>query len=92
MKAFLERKGIHISVHTYLITALSYMALGLFSSLIIGLIIKTIGEQLNLGIISDAFIEMGTFAMDSKIWGGSYRDCNCLWTEGASACNFCVFI
>ncbi|MFZ0368234.1 MAG: PTS sugar transporter subunit IIC [Halobacillus sp.] len=71
MKAFLDRKGIHISVHTYLITALSYMALGLFSSLIIGLIIKTTGEQLNLGIISDAFIEMGTFAMDSKIWGGA---------------------
>ncbi|RWZ59740.1 PTS sugar transporter subunit IIC [Halobacillus fulvus] len=71
MKAFLERKGVHISAHAYFITALSYMALGLFSSLIIGLIIKTIGEQVQLGLISSAFIDMGTFAMDTKIWGGA---------------------
>lgn len=43
------------------------MALGLFSSLIIGLIIQTIGEQ--LGIAS--FMEMGSFAMDTKIMGGA---------------------
>ncbi|MCP3025343.1 PTS transporter subunit IIC [Halobacillus sp. A5] len=67
MKRFLEKKGIHISVHAYLITALSYMALGLFSSLIIGLIIQTIGNQLNIA----PFIEMGSFAMESKIWGGA---------------------
>ena len=71
MKTFLQKKGVHISVHTYLITALSYMALGLFSSLIIGLIIKTIGEQIQMGPVSDAFIEMGAFAMDTKIWGGA---------------------
>ena len=71
MKAFLNRKGIHISVQTYLVTALSYMALGLFSSLIIGLIIKTVGEQIGYAPIGDPLIEMGTFAMDSKIWGGA---------------------
>src|SRR5690625_3514345 len=43
------------------------MSLGLFSSLIIGLIIKTIGDQ--LGIAS--FVEMGQFAMDPKIMGGA---------------------
>lgn len=71
MKAFLKRKGVHISVNSYLITALSYMALGLFSSLIIGLIMKTLGEQLQMGPISDALVDMGTFAMDTKIWGGA---------------------
>src|SRR5690625_5925451 len=67
MIAFLRKKGISLSVREYLITALSYMALGLFSSLIIGLIIKTIGEQ--LGIAS--FVEMGQFAMDPTIMGGA---------------------
>lgn len=67
MKAFLQRKGVTLSIREYSITALSYMALGLFSSLIIGLIIKTLGEQLNFAF----FVEMGSFAMDSKIWGGA---------------------
>ncbi|QAS53905.1 PTS transporter subunit IIC [Halobacillus litoralis] len=71
MREFLKRKGVHISFHAYLITALSYMALGLFSSLIIGLIIKTIGEQTSLWLVSESFIEMGTLAMDTKIWGGA---------------------
>ena len=48
MRDFLRRKGIDLSPKTYFITALSYMALGLFSSLIIGLIIKTAGEQLQI--------------------------------------------
>lgn len=67
MKTYLQRKGISLSAREYIITALSYMALGLFSSLIIGLIIKTIGEQ--LGIAS--FVEMGQFAMDPKVMGGA---------------------
>ncbi|MFS0613901.1 PTS transporter subunit IIC [Lederbergia ruris] len=58
--SFLEKKGIRISAKTYLVDALSYMALGLFSSLIIGLIIKTIGEQLHWPL----FVEMGQLAMD----------------------------
>ncbi|MEC5424584.1 PTS sugar transporter subunit IIC [Virgibacillus sp. C22-A2] len=76
MKAFLEKKGVSISIKSYLITALSYMALGLFSSLIIGLIIKTAGEQLgkligeNAGAVL-ALVEMGSFAMDPKIMGGA---------------------
>lgn len=77
MEAFLRKKGVSLSMREYIITALSYMALGLFSSLIIGLIIKTAGEQLlNLSFIQiDAFatslIEMGQFAMDPKIMGGA---------------------
>ena len=68
MKTFLRKKGVSLSIREYLITALSYMALGLFSSLIIGLIIKTIGEQVPY---LESFVEMGSFAMDTKIMGGA---------------------
>lgn len=67
MKTFLQKKGVSLSLRQYFITALSYMALGLFSSLIIGLIIKTIGEQLGI----PSFVEMGGFAMDNKVMGGA---------------------
>lgn len=44
-KDFLKRKDIEFSSKRYLQDALSAMALGLFASLLIGLIIKTLGEQ-----------------------------------------------
>src|SRR5690625_2272129 len=74
MKKFLQRKGITLSIKDYVITAFSYMALGLFSSLIIGLIIKTVGEQIAINFspaLGDGLIEMGSFAMDNKIMGGA---------------------
>ncbi|APC47000.1 PTS transporter subunit IIC [Virgibacillus halodenitrificans] len=74
MKAFLNRKGISLSANEYIITALSFMALGLFSSLIIGLIIKTAGEQIVVNFspeLASVLIEMGSFAMDTKIMGGA---------------------
>ncbi|KGA98749.1 PTS sugar transporter subunit IID [Alkalihalobacillus alcalophilus ATCC 27647 = CGMCC 1.3604] len=46
MKSFLAKKEIKLSWNNYLINAMSHMALGLFASLIIGLIIKTMAEQL----------------------------------------------
>lgn len=64
---FLATKGVLLSPRIYFIDALSFMALGLFSSLLMGLIIKTLGQQ--LGIIS--FVELGSFAMDPKIVGGA---------------------
>ena len=67
MREYLAKKGISLSARQYIITALSYMALGLFSSLIIGLIFQTIGEQLRL----PSFVEIGEFAMDSKVMGGA---------------------
>ncbi|MBM7572832.1 PTS transporter subunit IIC [Aquibacillus albus] len=67
MVNFLKKKGVSLSPKTYFVTALSYMALGLFSSLIIGLIIKTIGDQLGISVLQ----EMGSFAMDGKIVGGA---------------------
>ena len=67
MKKFFKSKGVTLSLKAYFVDALSYMALGLFSSLLIGLIIKTLGQQLN--IIS--FVEIGQFAMDPKIVGAA---------------------
>ncbi len=58
MRDFLRRKGVDLSPRTYFITALSYMAFGLFSSLIIGLIIKTAGEQLRIPFL----VGMGSLA------------------------------
>nr|WP_246421489.1 PTS sugar transporter subunit IIC [Texcoconibacillus texcoconensis] len=59
VKAFLQRKGINPSLHTYVVRSLSFMALGLFSSLIIGLIIETTGQQLSLPSVE----EVGVLAM-----------------------------
>lgn len=67
MISFLRSKGVSLSPKDYFVTALSYMALGLFSSLLIGLIIKTMGEQLEVA----SFVEMGQFAMDPKIVGAA---------------------
>lgn len=67
MIQFLKSKEISLSPKAYFVDALSYMALGLFSSLLIGLIIKTLGQQLNI----PSFVEMGQFAMDPKIVGAA---------------------
>ena len=58
MKEFLKRKNIVISAKRYGIDALGAMAQGLFCSLLIGTIIKTLGQQLNLAFL----VEMGGFA------------------------------
>lgn len=60
MVSYLRKKGVQLSLRTYFVTSPSFMALGLFSSLIIGLIIKTAGQQLEL----DYLITMGQLAMD----------------------------
>ena len=58
-KAFLKRKNIVFSAHRYGIDAMGAMAQGLFCSLLIGTIIKTLGTQLNLSMLTD----IGTYAM-----------------------------
>ncbi len=57
--AFLKRKNIEISARRYGIDALSAMAQGLFCSLLIGTIIKTLGVQLAVPYLTD----IGTYAM-----------------------------
>jgi len=58
LRSFLQRKNIVISAKRYGIDALGAMAQGLFCSLLIGTILKTLGTQLNLPLVTD----MGAFA------------------------------
>lgn len=60
VRAFLRRKDIVFSVRRYGVDALGSMALGLFTSLIIGLILKTAGTKLGL----PAFVDAGRLAME----------------------------
>lgn len=56
--SFLKRKNIEFSAKRYGIDALGAMALGLFSSLLIGTIIKTIGQLTGMEVL----VEIGNFA------------------------------
>ena len=58
MKAFLKRKNIVFSAKRYGIDALGAMAQGLFCSLLIGTIVKTLGQQLGVQFL----IDVGGFA------------------------------
>ena len=59
VKAFMKRKNIEISAKRYFVDALGAMAQGLFCSLLIGTIIKTLGQQLCWTIVTD----IGAYAM-----------------------------
>lgn len=50
LKAFLEKKNIHITMKTYLIDAMGAMAFGLFASLLIGTIFGTLGEKTQIDL------------------------------------------
>lgn len=60
LKTFLKRKNIEFSIQRYCVDALGSMALGLFASLIIGLIFKTAGTKLGI----ESFVNIGKLAMD----------------------------
>ena len=59
MNEFLKRKNIEFSAKRYGIDALGAMAQGLFCSLLIGTIIKTLGQQLAIQYL----VDIGTYAM-----------------------------
>ena len=59
MREFLKRKNIIFSAKRYAIDALGAMAQGLFCSLLIGTIIKTLGQQLGVAFLTD----IGGYAM-----------------------------
>lgn len=56
--AFLKKKNIIFSAKRYFIDAMSSMASGLFASLLIGTIVSTLGQQLNIQVLTD----IGNFA------------------------------
>ncbi len=51
-KAFLRKKGVNITVRTYLIDAMGAMAFGLFASLLIGTIFATLGEKSHIPLFN----------------------------------------
>ncbi|MBP6562920.1 MAG: PTS sugar transporter subunit IIC [Neisseriaceae bacterium] len=53
IKTFLQQRDVEFSLKRYGIDALNFMALGLFSSLIVGLILKTIGGWASLPWLVD---------------------------------------
>ncbi len=59
--AFLKRKDINISLRVYFIDAMGAMAYGLFTSLLIGTIFSTLGNELGIPF----FIELADFAKDA---------------------------
>ena len=60
IKAFLKYKNIIISGKRYGVDALGAMAQGLFCSLLIGTIIRTLGQQLGIGFL----VDIGQYAFD----------------------------
>ena len=60
LNAFFQRKNIVISAKRYGIDALGAMAQGLFCSLLIGTIIKTVGQQFGIALLET----IGQFASD----------------------------
>ncbi len=53
LKSFLQRKNIHFSAKLYFIDAMSAMAMGLFSSLLIGTILNSIGLKFHIKFLSE---------------------------------------
>ncbi|MGF1692410.1 PTS transporter subunit IIC [Photobacterium kagoshimensis] len=53
IQAFLNKKNIEFTFRNYFIHVMSFMALGLFSSLLIGSILNTIGIKFGVPILSD---------------------------------------
>ena len=53
IKTFLVKKDIEFSLKRYGIDAMSAMALGLFSSLIVGLILRELGDKLGIPLLAE---------------------------------------
>ena len=59
-KEYLKKQNIELSPKRYFIDAMSAMAQGLFASLLIGTILKTIGQQINVKTL----VDVGQYAFD----------------------------
>lgn len=69
MKEFLKKKGVNISVKTYLIDAMGAMAFGLFASLLIGTIFGTLGDKTGVEIFKTIQQYAGTRAATGPALG-----------------------
>ena len=58
IRAFLLRKDINLSLRRYGIDALGAMAQGLFCTLLVGTILNTLGQQLNIGFLNETVVTL----------------------------------
>ena len=58
LRAFLVRKNITPSLRRYGIDALGAMAQGLFCTLLVGTILNTLGQQLNIGFLNEIIVTL----------------------------------
>jgi len=68
IKDFLEKKDVKISVEMYLIKAMSNMAMGLFASLLIGTILKTVGLKFGIDYLVK---DVAPMAMSAQMTGAA---------------------
>ena len=66
-RAFLQKKNVTLSAKTYFVTAMGAMAQGLFASLLIGTILKTLGEWFGFSF----FTELSSYAMNGYVCGAA---------------------
>ena len=59
IKNFLKRKDIIFTLQRYGIDALGAMAQGLFCTLLVGTILNTLGQQLNIGFLNEIIVTIG---------------------------------
>ena len=59
-QAFLKRKNVILSFKRYGIDALGAMAQGLFCTLLVGTILNTIGQQLNIAYLTTPIVTIGS--------------------------------
>ncbi|MBR5287159.1 MAG: PTS sugar transporter subunit IIC [Clostridia bacterium] len=62
VEAFMKRKGVVLSLHRYGIDALGAMAQGLFCTLLVGTILNTLGQQLNIGFLTRTIVTISSGA------------------------------
>ena len=59
-RRFLKKKDIIFTLQRYGIDALGAMAQGLFCTLLVGTILNTLGQQLNIGFLNEIIVTVGT--------------------------------
>ena len=67
IKEFLRKKDVVISTERYLIGALSNMAMGLFASLLVGTILKSVGGKFHIAYLTDTVAPMAMSMTGSAI-------------------------
>ena len=58
LQAFLKRKNVTLSLQRYGIDALAAMAQGLFCTLLVGTILNTLGQQLNISFLNETIVTL----------------------------------